>query len=45
MHHDDEMPTNIGKKQPPTRTSIDNQDAKKIADSTRPSKRSKHIEV
>jgi hypothetical protein len=45
VDHDDEMPTDIGKKQPPTPTSVNNQGAENIAKSTGPTKRSKHIEV
>jgi hypothetical protein len=39
------MSTDIRGKQPPTPTSVNNQGAKKVAESTGPTKRSKHIEV
>jgi hypothetical protein len=45
IQHDDEMPTDIRGNKLPTPTSVDNQGAKKIAESTGPTKWSKHIEV
>jgi hypothetical protein len=39
------MPTDIRGNKLPTPTSVDNQGAKKIAESTGPTKWSKHIEV
>jgi hypothetical protein len=45
IQHYDKMLTDIRGKKPPSPTSVDNQGTRKIAESTGPLKRSKHIEV